>query len=391
MELILLPDNRQRRLREIYKRALTQSIDLVIVSAYLTEWDSSIPLGGGKCKSFRLIVGKDFGITRKKACQAVMKWLPKKRLAQFRVADQITGFHPKAVFWSEDGEKYFALVGSSNLSRAAFESNHEINGYATIDKPTFEAIKEWTTEVMKKSVVVSESWLEKYVEAMPPKRPSGTKGASAPVFDLPLPRPRAQVRLAGLLAGRRERMKVFQKKRAELVTLFRKTALEPWPNPKGSQFYASLNKLWAKGTGGSRFQGAGWDRSGRSSNFKELARSVVAVLDSDKYERDEVVSSEIDRLAEKKVSTRSALFSEMLCQFFPSEFPVLDGPVKEWLKQTNFAAPRGASEGARYVDLAVKLRAALLQSKYRQAKNLAELDVVIWLANQLAKEAGDET
>ena len=388
MELILLPDTSQRRLREIYKRALTQSNELVIVSAYLTEWDASIPLGE-KCKSFRLIVGKDFGITRKKACQAVMKWLPKKRLAQFRVADQIAGFHPKAVFWSEDGEKYFALVGSSNLSRAAFESNHEINGYASIDKPTFEAIKEWVAEVMKKSVVVSESWLAKYVEAIPPKRPPGTKGASTPVFDLPLPKPRAKVRLAGLLENRREQMKVFQKKSAELQALFRDTVRQPWSSAQGNQFYASLNKLWAQGAGGSRFQGAGWDRSGRSSNFKELARSVVAVLDCDKYERDDVVSSEIDRLAEKKVPTRSALFSEMLCQFFPTEFPVLDGPVKEWLKQTNFAAPHGASEGAKYVDLAVKLRSALRQSKDSQAKNLAELDVVIWLANQLAKEARD--
>lgn len=383
-----MPDTTNRRLREIYERALIQSIDLVIVSAYLTEWDSSIPLGK-KCKSFRLIVGKDFGITRKKACLEVMKWLPKCRLAQFRVADQITGFHPKAVFWSEDGGKYFALVGSSNLSKAAFESNHEINGYASIDKSTFEAVKDWVAEVTKKSVVVSESWLAKYVEAIPPKRPSGTKGAPTTVFNLSLPKPRAKVRLAGLLANRREQMKVFREKRADLEALFRDTARQPWSSAQGTRFYASLNKLWAHGTGGSRFQGAGWDRSGRSSNFKELARSVVAVLDCDEYERDDIVSSEIDRLRKKKVSTRSALFSEMLCQFFPTEFPVLDGPVKEWLKQTNFFAPRRASEGARYVDLAVKLRAALRQSKDSQAKNLAELDVVIWLVNQLAKEARD--
>lgn len=390
MELILLPDAGQPRLRDIYKRALTQSIDLIIVSAYLTEWDTSIPLGE-KCKNFRLIVGKDFGITRKAACRSVMKWLPKKRLAQFRVADQITGFHPKAVFWSEDGGKYFALVGSSNLSKAAFEFNHEINGYASISKSTFKAISEWIAEVIVKSVVVSESWLAEYVEAVPPKRPGGAIGASTPVFDLALPQPRAEQRLAGLLEERRERMKVFRKMRAELEALFRQTARQPWSSAAGGKFYASLNKLWARGIGGSRFQGAGWERTGLSSNFGYLSRSVVAVLDCDKYERDEVVSSEIDWLAKEKVTTRSALFSEMLCQFFPTEYPVLDRPVKEWLKQTKFAAPRGASEGARYVDLAVKLRAALRQSKDSQAKNLAELDVVIWLTSHLAKEYRDGT
>ncbi len=380
LKLILLPNSNSNSLRSVYKQALTQSVDLIIVSAYLTEWDHSIALGE-KLKNFHFIVGKDFGITRKAACRAVLNWLPKGRMAQFRVAEQISGFHPKAIFWREDSGKYFALVGSSNLTKAAFESNHEINGFSEIDAVSFDAVRQWTAAVNERSVTVSESWLNSYVEAVPqPKRPADVP-TNAEEIDLSLPVPDASHNIKVRLKSRRAQMKVFRANMAEMEKLFRDTAAARWSKILGNSFYERLNELWAFREDGSRFQGPGWERTGRNSNFKQLAASLVAVLDAPAFERDSVVGAQIDSLKNLGNPTRSALFSEMLCQFFPAEYPVLDAPVKAWLKTTNFAPQRGATEGAKYVDLAVKLRAALKQDKKNAAKNLAELDVIIWYAS----------
>jgi hypothetical protein len=70
----------------------------------------------------------------------------------------------------------------------------------------------------------------------------------------------------------------------------------------------------------------------------------------------------------------------MLCLRFPEEYPVLNQPVQAYLRAVEFKAPRLASEGARFIDLAKKLRFSLLNDPDHPAKNLAELDTVIWLA-----------
>jgi HKD family nuclease len=130
MKLILHLPNEKGILSEYYRQAFNAATELFIVTAYLTDWDESLELNSG-CRGFRLVIGKDFGITRKAACEAVMRWLPSKRKSQFLVADLIDGFHPKAVFWSES-DNYYAIVGSSNLTRAAFETNYEANVYSRI-------------------------------------------------------------------------------------------------------------------------------------------------------------------------------------------------------------------------------------------------------------------
>jgi hypothetical protein len=106
---------------------------------------------------------------------------------------------------------------------------------------------------------------------------------------------------------------------------------------------------------------SGWERQGRDSDFRALSQSFVRILDSTDEDRDDSVSSEIDRLREQKVPTRGAFLSEMLCLQFPELYPVLNQPVQDYLKAVKFMGPRGASEGARYIDLAKKLRSSLLQ------------------------------
>ncbi len=69
----------------------------------------------------------------------------------------------------------------------------------------------------------------------------------------------------------------------------------------------------------------------------------------------------------------------MLCLRFPEEYPVLNKPVQDYLRAVKYKPPRLASEGARYIFLAKTLRTSLLDNQDHPAKNLAELDTVIWL------------
>jgi HKD family nuclease len=116
MKLMLHSPDSDGELSGLYKRAFQNAIELFIVTAFLTEWDDSLKLNSD-CRSFRLIIGKDFGITKKAACEKVMGWLPSKRKLQFMAANGIYGFHPKAVFWKEKTGRSFAIIGSSNLTR----------------------------------------------------------------------------------------------------------------------------------------------------------------------------------------------------------------------------------------------------------------------------------
>lgn len=164
MKLLLLPESSGAALQELYHRALRESEELYILSAYLTDWDTTVKLGR-QCKTFAFIVGKDFGITRKAACAKVIQWLPSSRRTHFLVAELIEGFHPKAMFWREPGGSYHALAGSSNLSKAAFATNHEVNAYSKISRTEFESAKNWILEVKKSCVILSQSWLDGYIEA----------------------------------------------------------------------------------------------------------------------------------------------------------------------------------------------------------------------------------
>ena len=88
MKLILHSPSSDTDIKEVYSRAFTEAVKLYVVTAYLTEWDVDLELSP-ECEKFRVIVGKDFGITKKSACLKVMNWLPAERKSQFMVADAI--------------------------------------------------------------------------------------------------------------------------------------------------------------------------------------------------------------------------------------------------------------------------------------------------------------
>jgi HKD family nuclease len=376
MNLFLHTPDSASALAECYRRAFERATELFIVTAYLTEWDGTLVLNGG-CKRFRLIVGKDFGITRKAACEKVMRWLPPQRKSQFMVADMIAGFHPKAVFWKENDNCCFAIIGSSNLTRAAFETNYEANFFSKISEAEYEAAKQWVRSIEQQAVPVSEDWLSQYKESARANTGGGTRGSKAlaatPLVTLKLPRPAGTKRQIDI---RRRQLEAYDVHREGLISLFRSCSKG---QVSSSQFYEQLPNYWSYKVG-NRLQGAGWERQGKGSDFRALSTSYVRILDATDEERDDLVEKEVDELKNHGVVTRRAFLSEMLCLEYPGQYPVLNKPVYDYLAAVKFKAPRGASEGARYIDLARKLRFSLLQNPKHPAKNLAELDTVIWLA-----------
>ncbi|MDO6537959.1 phospholipase D family protein [Alteromonas stellipolaris] len=373
MKIILHSPSSVSEITDIYKQAFSEAVRLYVVSAYLTEWDISLQLNDG-CKKFRVIVGKDFGITKKSACLDLMKWLSAERKSQFMVADAIDGFHPKAIFWMDKSDNCFSLIGSSNLTKAAFHKNYEANIFSEISKDEFIKSEEWIKEIEDQSVVVSEDWLGEYQEAKPaPNKNSKHKYKGANVITLKLPNPSGSKRQ---VAKRRVQLTAHDNLKDSLKNLFLKCRDG---NISSSEFYDLLPSVWSWDSG-NRLQGSGWERQGKGSNFKEISTSFINILNAKPMDRDDIVVKEIDKLKAIKSSARRAFFSEILCLTFPDKYPVLNKPVKDYIKDIGFRAPKGASEGARYLDLAKKLRTSLAQNPKHPANNLAELDTVIWLA-----------
>lgn len=373
MHLLLHAPTGDRQLSRYYREAFRDAAELFVVTAFLTEWDDSLQLNP-KCRSFRVIVGKDFGITRKAACEKVMAWLPPRRKAQFLVADQIGGFHPKAVFWKEQTGKCFAIIGSSNLTEAAFESNYEANIFSQLSTADYAISKKWVKSIEKLSVVVSEDWLRKYKESSRPQHHRGglpkDNQNALPVLGLELPRPAGMEKK---LASRRKTLTAYGKVKQKLVRLFRRCASK---KINSDEFYESFQGYGSQ----IRLQGAGWEITGKHSDFRSLSEAFMRILDTASEDRDDVVSEEIENLKEKEVPTRGAFLSEMLCLWFPADYPVLNRPVRIYLKRSRYRPPTRSSEGSRYIHLAQTLRVSLLRNPDHPAKNLAELDTVIWLA-----------
>ncbi|WP_454677165.1 phospholipase D family protein [Achromobacter marplatensis] len=378
MTLVLLPNKQENNaLGKHYKRAFETAVELYVVSAYLTDWNPPAHLNSG-CERFRMIIGSDFGITKKHACRSVIKWLPANRKQDFLVADSIQGFHPKAIFWREKNGSHHALVGSSNLTKAAFSKNHEANAYMELTSLQFSEVQTWIDAIANVCDVCGDMWLEEYEEAVVPPRKrhssSGKVQLTTPASGLPLPLvPDAP----DLLEKRRAQLRLHSQRKANLEQLFQARALN---KISGTQFYEDLGKIWKfeKNGTGNRLQYFGWERRGKASDFKAIARAFIAILNAPANRRDDTVVAELDRLAEKQEPARSAFFSEMLCLAFPEQYPVKDAPIKKYLKDIQFKYTRGAKEGGRYIELARRLRTSLATNPSYPARNLAELDTLIW-------------
>jgi HKD family nuclease len=373
--LILHPGSPE--LQKRYEQAFEEARELYVVSAYLTAWNIKFPLKKD-CK-FRMIVGKDFGITRKDACREVLGWLPADQKHNFHVA-AFGGFHPKAIFWA-DKAKHHLLVGSSNLTEAAFRTNFEANLYSRVNKKTYQSAVNWFNHAMEKSQPVDDNWLNKYEEAkLVGKNRNGGGSHISSGLKIPL---LSRERLIHVLKARRHQVEAFGKIRKTLERLFRDGAALELSN---GEICTRLLRTWGKDT--SKFQGKGWERTGIKSNWRLFSKGITSILDANETERDNVVVSVINEFTKKKLRTRSALLSEMLCHFFPDKYPVINGPVRLWIKKMNYHAPHGASAGSKFLDLAQQMRETVSQgstrSKNIRVRNLAELDIIVWVKYEKA-------
>jgi hypothetical protein len=375
LDIILHPQKSTTKfsLRDLYDRAISEAIELFIVSAYLTDWKPKKSISK-KCEELSFIVGTDFGLTRKDACKAVLTWLPKEMKNDFLAADSLSGFHPKFVMW-KTSNKYNIVLGSSNLTQAAFTTNFEANIFSKISKQQYDVIKEWVYSIRLQSTPISQDWLDCYQESDKSKRSTSNK--KQPVISLILPSGRD---ISAAVKRRKSQQKAFSNIKNKLKVLINKCAQGKISN---ARFYQEMMSLWGKHS--SRFQGRGFEIRGKHSDWKATCKSLSKIIaKSDSYSElalDSLVRKEIDHLAEVQNPNRKAWLSEMLCHFFPEKYPIINDPVEAWLSHNKYRGPHNASDGARYIDLSIKLREALANNKKHSALNLAELDHAIWRWN----------
>jgi hypothetical protein len=373
MRIILHPADKSdnRSLARFYSRAISEGVELLIVTAYLTDWAVTSEIKDG-CEELSFIVGTDFGITRKHACRSVLKWLPERMKNDFLAADRIPGFHPKLVAWKTKNNHCFLVLGSSNLTQAAFSKNYEANVFTEVSAEEYESIKEWVYEIRRRCSPISEDWLKRYKEA---QKPTSRRAAQKrEVIHLNLPKGDDVERA---IRRRRRQQELFKAIKGRMTNLIRWCARGQIAN---REFYSKMMRLL--GRDGPRFQGRGFEISGKHCDWRDVCTSLLRILSlspkASSVALDNAVRKEIDRLATVGNPSRGAWFSEMLCHFFAQRYPVLDKPVRIWLRDNKYRGPAKATEGARYIDLAVKLRLALRDNVTNRARNLAELDHAIW-------------
>lgn len=373
MTLYLHPDS-QGILATAYREAFETADEIFALSAYLRDW-KAFPLAKG-CKNATLVVGKDFGITRKQALIDALAWKRAKQgIAHVYVAANIDGFHPKIVTWRCD-DVHYLIVGSSNLSIAAFETNYEANLRIKISEERYQEITHWIADILGRSVPLNQGWIDGYVEAAPPPRGAAPKKTHRPLPSSGLIPPRFPG-LAAALAERKDKVAAFAPIRDEFEQRLRQCANR---RISGHTFYAWLIENWNHTEW--KFQGNGIFRHPRTAtDWSLLCRALVAIIDCAEAKRDQKVQSEYDKLeASGRAEVRKAFITEMLCHFFPDDYPLWNAPINTWLREEGFTKqrPRGLSEGEKYIWLAQQARAALQADPDYPAQDLAELDHVIW-------------
>lgn len=377
MTLYLHP-NSQKSLAKAYQSAFARANEIFVLSAYLTNWtDFDV---SKQCKSATVIVGKDFGITRKKALEDLVRWRSgDTKQRHVYVAHEIDGFHPKIAVWRQ-GDDHFLIIGSSNLTIAAFEHNYEANIRVRISQERYEEITNWIADLMRRTTALDLNWIELYREAnVQARRPSVERRASRVVTssDVPIVSLPRFPGLATALAQRKERVEAFRAYRKRLISAVKDCASGTMPE---NVFYQWLLENW----NGSewKLQGNGVFRQRKgSTDWQALCEALRRCLEASDSDRDVVVEKEFDRLEQhERARQRRAFMTEMLCHLFPEQYALWNKPVSIWLQKAGAMKdrPKGLTVGEEYIWLVKALRQALATEPSYPARTLAELDHIIW-------------
>lgn len=373
MKKILLNPQSSNELKKCYSKAANKSTDLLIATAFLTEWPFVDKLSQ-ECKNILILVGTDFGLTRKRALHNLLKWIPSQMASNLLAVPSTTqgSFHPKIIAWKEKNDKYFSIIGSSNLTNAAFDKNFEVNICQEISKTEFNKIKKWLREIALDSQVITSDWISSYKESNKNnlKQRNRKSKYSGQVIDLEI---KLLKKHKKKIIERRNQQQAFEEIKKDLLILLQKSANQEISN---STFWESFWNLWSGHK--SRFQGSGIQFSGKKANWTEACQALLSVINGpvDIFDLDNIVQKEIDSLKQARNPVRGAWFSEMLCHFYPNSYPVINNPVKTWLRIKKWRPQRGSTEGSKYIELSRKLRITIKRNP--EIKNLAELDHVIW-------------
>jgi hypothetical protein len=301
----------------------------------------------------------------------VLKCVPK-GMSSFFAADTESGFHPKIVAWKASSGKHYCIIGSSNLSRAAFSANYEANIFSPISAREFGRICKWIDEIGM--IPITEEWITgHYQEAKPARR---NKAASAPIQIKARLLPKSAA-CAQSVKNKRRNQQAFAGVEQKLRKLFIQCSSD---RANEGRFWQQFWPLY-KGHPSWRLQGKGLEITAKHARWPQACGALVRILEAAKTpainQLDGVVAREIDDLAKAGNSVRGAWLSEMLCHYLPLLYPVNNKPVQKWWSLNAFPYSRGAKEGKRYVELAQKLRWVLRKYHPAGARNLAEMDGAI--------------
>jgi hypothetical protein len=280
MKILLTPDpGRSSPLRDVYDQAFKEATELYIASAYLTDWSASKPLGT-QCKRLYFFVGTDFGLSRKKAMLDVLRWIMKGASFLFNAVSQNGlpgGFHPKIIFWKTAAGKHYCVLGSANLSKAAFHHNYEANAFSPITKTEFDNLASWLPRVQ--TVPITPDWIRhKYKEAPFAKlKKLGGPGTVSGHFTF-----KDGLSYSSGVQKRRQQQIVFRKIAKDVSSHIQRCAAGKISN---GDFWSWFWQTWANKTRDWRFQGSGLEITGKTCS---LAPSLPSSYD---HSQGSVISS----------------------------------------------------------------------------------------------------
>ncbi len=370
-ELALLPHN-EGKLKLIYEKAFREADEIYFATAFLMNWAFKNKLKRG-CEAI-FVIGEGFHLTRARAAQALQKWLGAKVL---HISKEGSSFHPKILAWRTRA-KYFALIGSSNMSVGGMQNNREANICVEINEKDWEVVKKWFDEIKKESRPYYE-WMPSYKEKDIIKDlNSKNKNNKIPEI-IEIKGDKDLYKESYENHCRHQQM--FKDNKKELVKLLRKKQRST------DRYNAWMDFRETKAPG---FQLAGWTRSAAFKINDEICAAILEVIKmKNTADRDCKVIEILNNLEKNGNHLRNAFFTELLCQFFKNDYFLWNSVFTKTLKKTFTKNIRGQSLGNSYLYMCNILRDKM-KSKHIKfysifIKDFVQLDAALWCSKKRAE------
>lgn len=346
--------------KDVLSEAIKTADEIWWASAYLTSWPLTIKsLPKSTCSSCNIVIGSDFCITRESALLDLLRWSKKANSNVY--INEVAGFHPKTILWKKN-KKFYALIGSSNLSVAAWSSNVELNALIEVTKEEYFDLTNWFQDyVIGISPMLDAKWLKGYHESNRKGKPK--TNAMEQIDQL--------IKTLGKvdLTIPRQEQKIYTRNKTQFEQLVKKCAAGTILKDK---YY---EKMWNL-LDGSWHGRPIWSIKCKHAKWKETCRELVKIFLAPEAERDKVVKEAVDSLASLGNPTRSAWLTEILCHHYPNSYPLLNTPVKKWIKK-NKIAKVSIIDGNTYLKITRIMRRILKENK-NKFHNFGEMDYAIW-------------